>query len=63
MEPEVVVEFNLKDGSISVEGVGYTGGQCVDDIDQLMELLGLTKVYEEAKPEMLLRQSDARLQR
>jgi hypothetical protein len=48
---EIIVNINTRTGETSVEGVGYDGIKCVEDIDKLMALLGMETYSEVAKPE------------
>lgn len=50
---DIILEVDESNGDIKVEGVGFTGGQCVKDIEKLQELLGLTTTSQRAKPELV----------
>jgi len=50
---EVNITINLENGEIAVEGMDYQGTECVHDMDELQNLIGLKTVREETKPEMV----------
>ncbi len=52
---EIKIIINKTTGEFSIEGEGYEGNLCVDDINILTELLGAETLSEETKPEYTVR--------
>jgi len=50
---EMILRINKKTLKASIEGDGFTGGQCVTDIDALQQALGFTTLTESPKDEMV----------
>lgn len=49
--PEIIIEITKETGNIKLEGVGFQGGQCVKDINDIEELLGMRTTSQRMKPE------------
>lgn len=52
---QIIITINkdkiLTDEAIEIEGVGYTGSKCVQDIDALMRELEATTISQRTKSE------------
>lgn len=51
MAGEITIEITKESGQIKVEGHGFQGGQCLKDIDELSEILGMVTNQQRMKPE------------
>ena len=49
---KVIIKYNKRSGKTTVEGEGFVGGECVNTIDQLQNILGFQTITEEPKDEM-----------
>ena len=49
---DMILRINKKTLKASIEGDGFTGGQCVTDIDALQQALGFTTLTETPKDEL-----------
>ena len=49
---DIRIEIDTYTGKISVEGMGYKGGQCLKDIGELENLIGFRTISQKAKPEL-----------
>ena len=54
---EIKIEIDKETGKISVEGEGYRGPKCLQDIDELTKILGATVISDRAKSEFAQRVS------
>ena len=52
---EIKVSIDKETGKITVEGEGYRGPKCLQDIDELTKLLGATTISDKAKSEFVQR--------
>lgn len=49
----MILRINKKTLKASIEGEGFTGGQCITDIDALQQALGFTTLTETPKDELV----------
>lgn len=49
----MILRINKTTLKASIEGEGFTGGQCVTDIDALQQALGFTTLTETPKDELV----------
>lgn len=47
--PKIKIILDKETGSLKLEGVGFTGGKCTKEIDELMKILGVKKISSTAK--------------
>jgi hypothetical protein len=47
----IKIMIHRREGKIKVEAENYEGTGCVNDIEEIQQLLGLTTIEEELKPE------------
>lgn len=52
---EIKITIDKETGKISVEGEGYRGPKCLQDIDELTKLIGAQTVSDRAKAEFVQR--------
>lgn len=48
---DIIIDIDGETGDITSEGIGYRGGKCKLDMDELNKLLGLRVTSERQKPE------------
>lgn len=48
----IIIKYNKTTGKTTVEGEGFVGGECITQIDQLQNILGMQTVSEEPKDEL-----------
>ena len=51
---EVKLRINLSTLKMSIEADGFQGGECIEELDRVQELLGVETVSSEDKPEMVI---------
>ena len=51
MDTGVKIKINKLSGEVNIEGVGYEGMECSNDIDSIVNALGVTVENEELKDE------------
>lgn len=53
---EIKVSIDKDTGKITIEGEGYRGPKCLQDIDKLTKLLGAAIISDRAKNEFVQRE-------
>ena len=52
--PEIEARINKKTGEMVLEAFGYSGGECSQDLDQVISMMGGTTVDSKPKDEYVI---------
>lgn len=63
MLEQIKITIDKKTGEFTIEGEGYDGSHCAEDIDNLMLIIGADTISEETKPEYVVRVNQQRVGR
>jgi hypothetical protein len=49
---KIRIKYNKRTGKTTVDGEGFVGGECITQIDQLQNILGMQTISEDQKDEL-----------